>query len=390
MTAIGLAVHRRGIGLGPVRLFHIVFCEVVAAAVLVSWSFPVPTPYIVSAVGALCVVGMVMMSTGGRGRRLTVALRSRHLRRQPEESEEKIGALDALAPGIRIAGVSERHVECGVAYDGNGWFSGIALHHADPTEPSSLDVGTLALLMETLRDPHTSASSVQLVNQLIPSPSVEVDPDSSCARSYAELLGEDVAVGHQMTWLAVRLDIPTAAKATDGRGGGSLGARRTVSSMTTRLSKRLTDLGIAHRILGPDSLRFALTASISGESVSAAMPRGAGERWDQWKLGTLTQVSFDIDGNVRDINDVRSLWMSISALSASFVIISTTIYSRSNSDDVGIFPVIRVAYDVELESNALEELEKAAKDNGLQLRRCDGEQAAATYASSVTGGATPR
>ena len=387
MAATGLVVQRRGIGLGPVRLYHIIFFEIVAAAALVSWSFPQPTPYIASSVAVLSLAVMVLASTKGRGRRLSIAFRRRRLRRDGEESCTDTGALDALAPGLRIVGVNERHVECGVAFDGGGWFTGIALQHADPTEPSSLDVDTLTLVVDTLRDPHTYVSAIQLVNQLIPSPSAEVDPSSFCAQSYAELLGDDVAVGHQMTWLAIRLDIPTAALAADERGGGSLGARRTISAMTIRLGKRLTDLGVPHRILGPDSLRFALTASIGGETVSAAMPRGVGERWDQWKLGTLTQVSFGIDGNIRDVADIRKLWMATAALSASFVIISTTFYPRQHGDGVGIRPFVRLAYDADFDRQAPQQLEQAATEHGLRLWRCDGEHAAATYASSVTGGA---
>ncbi|MGH8881974.1 MAG: type VII secretion protein EccE, partial [Stackebrandtia sp.] len=389
MATSGLVVRRRGIGVGPVRLYHIVICEVVATAVLLSWALPAPAPYIAGPLGLLVIVAVVFISAGGRGNRYLLSLRRRKLRGGGEESADGADAIAALSPGIRIVGVSERHVECGVAFDGAGWFSGVALRHSDATEPAGLDVGTLRVVTEMLNDPHSAVSGIQLVNQLIPTPSVEIDPASPCNRSYAELLGDDPVVGHQMTWLAVRLDIPHAADSAVERGGGSLGARRAVSSMTTRLSKRLTDAGVRHRILGSDGLRFALTSSVSGEAVSASIPRGVGERWDRWRLGVLAQVCFGVAGRVRERDALRKLWLSMAVLSTSFATISTSFHppGQRERDGVWMRSILRVAFDEDLNSGVPDQLAAAAAECGVRLWRCDGQQAAATYASALTGGA---
>ncbi|ADD40697.1 type VII secretion protein EccE [Stackebrandtia nassauensis] len=392
MTTIGLATRRSGLGLGPVRMAQLIVCEVAAAVAFLSWMFPTPTPYIVSGVALLVVITVVVLSIRGLGYTLLMSLRNYKLRRGYEATIEGVGALSALAPGLRIVGVVERDTEYGVAFDGTGWFTGIALRHDDPTSPGGLDAGSLGVITSVLNDPGAAVSGIQLVNHLVPAPSAEVAPQSPCTRSYVELLGDDPVVSHQMTWLAVRLDIPTAARTAAARGGRSIGARRAVAAMTMRVAKRLTDAGVKHRILGPDSLRVALTHSVSGESVSAAMVQQAGERWDLWRLGMLAQVNFGVEGRISDIDKLRRLWISMAVLSTSFVTIATTFHPPEDTRGEGVWlrSMLRVAYDEELNADVPTELEDAAAQCGVRVWRCNGRQASATYASAPTGGAFPR
>lgn len=392
MTTIGLTTRRLGLGLGPVRMAQLIIVELAAAAAFLSWIFPSPTPYIVGGVAVLVVAAVVTLSVKGMGYRLYQAIRRPRLRRGTAETVEGVSALGALAPQLRIVGVTERDTEYGVAFDGTGWFTGIALLHEDLTRPGGLDVGALGVITGALTDPSAAISGIQLVNHLVPAPSAEVAPDSPCTQSYVELLGDDPVVSHQMTWLAVRLDIPTAARSAASRGGSSVGARRAVAAMTMRVAKRLTDAKVRHRILGPDSLRLALTHSVAGETVSAALTQKAAEGWDRWRLGMLAQVTFGVEGRIADIDRLRRLWISMAVLSTSFVTIATSFHPPENSQGDGVWlrTMLRVAYDDELNPDVPAELEDAANQCGVRLWRCDGRQAAAAYASAPTGGAFPR
>ncbi|MGH8792922.1 MAG: type VII secretion protein EccE [Stackebrandtia sp.] len=393
MTTIGLVARRKGLGFGPVRLTQLVACEVVAAVAFLSWTLPPPTPYIVTPLGVIVMAAVIAAGVRGLGYRTLLSLRRRKLRKGEDEAAEGGDALTALAPGLRIVGVSERNTEYGVAFDGTGWFTGIALRHRDATDPTGLDVGALGVIVNVLTDPSAAVSGIQLVNHLVPTPSAEISPESPCTQSYAELLGDDPVVSHQMTWLAVRLDIPTAARTAAERGGCSTGARRAVASVTMRLVKRLTDAGVDHRVLGPDSLRVALTHSVSGETVSAALSRQASERWGSWQLGMLAQITYGVEGRIADLNALRKLWMSMAVLSTSFATVSTSFHPPDEArggDGVWMRSMLRVAYDEELNDGVPDELVDAAAECGVRLWRCDGEQAAATYASAPTGGAFAR
>ena len=56
MAAANLPVHRDRPGIGPIALSRLVLCEALAAAALLSWYLPSPTPQIVT---ATCVVMII-------------------------------------------------------------------------------------------------------------------------------------------------------------------------------------------------------------------------------------------------------------------------------------------------------------------------------------------
>ena len=63
---------------------------------------------------------------------------------------------------------------------------------------------------QSMLDPATTVSGIQIVSHLVPTPSVELDPDAACIESYRELLGDDPMVSHHATWVAIRLDVADA------------------------------------------------------------------------------------------------------------------------------------------------------------------------------------
>ena len=389
MAAANLPVHRDRPGIGPIALSRLVLCEALAAAALLSWYLPSPTPHIVTAACVIMIIAVLGIHVRGFGRRLVRYLRMRRFREGTVEVDTPDDAMTGLAPGLRLCDVTERNTDYGVAFDGTGWFTVLALRYPDPTAPLGIDPATLRTLSDVLLGADRSTYTVQIVGHMVPSPSAEIASDTSCARSYAELLGDDAVVSHHLTWLALRLDGRDAAVAAAERGGGAEGARRALVALTRRLARRLADAGVPYLPLNADSLRVALTHSVSGETISAALHQRAFEEKKSWKLGALSHVVFGVEGRIADIDNLRRLWMSMAVLSTSFSTISVVlrpIGPVSARKGVRLHSLLRVAYDAEINKAAPDELVRAAAECGVKLWRFDGEQASATYASAPTGG----
>lgn len=393
-ATMGLEPRRERLGIGPVGLARVVACEVLAVASVPVWVWlPQPGGFIASGAAALGIAAVVALSTRGTGRRLVLRFRKRRLRKRGAVTATNGDTLSALAPRLNITGVTERETEYGVGFDGNGWFVGIAIQDEDPVRPTGLSARTLGSVARVLLDPAATVSGIQIVSHLVPTPSVELDPDAACIESYRELLGDDPMVSHHATWVAIRLDVADAYTVAEERGGGVEGARRAITAMTGRLLKRLTDAGVGHRVLGADGLRVVLTHSVSGETVAASLSEKAVEEWHGWRIGAQLNVTFGIDGRVRDINGLRRLWTSLAVVSASFSTVSVTLrpWRRSGTaeTEVTVESLLRVAYDDEVDDGVADELTGAARECGIRLWRYDGEQAAAAYASAPTGGGYP-
>ncbi|GAA4897542.1 type VII secretion protein EccE [Stackebrandtia albiflava] len=390
MAVVGLPVHRDRPGVGDVGLGRLVAVEFAAAGALLSWHLPDPYPYVLTGVGVLVAAVILLSGFRGIGRRVALRLRTARFRRGAQEIDVAGNVLAGLAPGLDMRDVTERGTRYGVAFDGAGWFTVVALDHSDATAPVGLESGMLRALSSALLGADRGPATIQVVTHMVPAPSAEVDADAACARSYAELLGDDPVVSHHMTWLAVRLDGRDAASVAAARGGGSEGARRAVVASTRRLTRYLTDNGVDHRVLPSDSLRLALAHSVSGETVSAALHRRAFEERRAWRVGALAHVVFGVEGRITDVDRLRRLWMSMAMLSTSFSAVSVVFRPLRNhgpaASGVRLQTMLRVAYDAGLNESPADELVRAAAECGVHVWRHDGEHAAATYASAPTGG----
>ncbi|HZE40903.1 MAG TPA: type VII secretion protein EccE [Stackebrandtia sp.] len=365
-------------------------CEILAAGAFLAWMAPRPVAYGAIGVAAVGILAVLLSGTRGIDRRVLLRLRRGRLRKRVAASRVAGDALAVLAPRLQIVSVTERDKEFGVAFDGQGWFAGIALETDDPAAPAGLGAATVSSVAQVLADAPGNVTGIQIVSHMVPTPSVELDPDAACIESYRELLGNDPVVSHHATWLAIRLDVDAALPVSEERGGGVEGARRAVTSVAGRLLRRLADAGVTFRVLGADGLRVALTHSISGETISAALAQQAVEEWKAWRLGSLAHVTFGMDGRIRDINAMRRLWTAMAMVSSSFSTVSVTLRPWRRSETgvslVTMNSLLRVAYDDDVDDGVADELVGAARECGVRLWRFDGEQAAATYASAPTGG----
>src|SRR5690606_28435306 len=100
--------------------------------------------------------------------------------------------------------------------------------------------------------------------------------------------------------------------------------------------------------------------------------------WDSWRLGMLEQVSFALEGRVRDVESMRRLWTSTATLPSSFVTIATSFHPPDlgrEHQGVWMRAIVRVAFDQEMGQDSADQLARTAADCGVRLWRCDGQQA---------------
>ena len=228
-------------------------------------------------------------------------------------------------------------------------------------------------------------SVVQLVSYQTLAPSGTMDSAAPAVVSYRELSApEGCSVEHAL-WLAVRLTPADALAASSSRGGGLAGVDRAIAAAMGRIEKALTSAGVPHQVLDAEGLRDALTYSCGLEAFGHAVP-GAGvpsaqERWVAWRAGGLTHVTFTVtDWPAEPGPDLLTNLSLIPACA-----ISVSIAVRPHGERVALLGLVRVVASPTGIQLAVNRLTRTANRLGLRLRRLDGEQASAVYASAPTG-----
>jgi type VII secretion protein EccE len=151
-----------------------------------------------------------------------------------------------------------------------------------------------------------------------------------------------------------------------------------------RIEKALTSAGVPHRVLDADGLRDALTYACGLESlgqVTAVGSLAAQESWAAWRAGGLSHVTFTVPDWPKDPSP--DLLAKLSLIPAFAV--SVAIALRSHGDRVALLGLIRVVAPPARMRAAIHQLGKTADGFGMRLRRLDGDQARAAYATAPTG-----
>jgi hypothetical protein len=104
-------------------------------------------------------------------------------------------------------------------------------------------------------------------------------------------------------WLAIRFDAAAQAESVDRRGGGSVGAARTVSVAANRIVRVLADHGLPARLLDAAEIDAA-AAQIAG----GTRAESAGRAWDRVPLPTACNTGFAVDPRVVDSDLLAALW----------------------------------------------------------------------------------
>jgi type VII secretion protein EccE len=375
------------------RTGQLVALEIAALAVLATLRGPLP---LTAATGAAALI--IALSTLGRshgrwwyeaylaGRRLR---RRRAARRADRHPDPRMAALRELAPALRIAETDERGTSLGIAQDAAGWFAALevapgggVLMRARPAVP----LGQLAALLDEHAAP---LSALQVVVHTVPAPVASLAADAPAVVSYRQLTGateDGLLPADEITWIAVRLEAPDAAEAAPSRGGGVAGVHRALAAALGRVGQILTSAGIPYRPLDAEGLVAALARSCAigerGLTVASGEPRTEEVR-HSWRADGTAHVSFWVESwpTMTAANPVLG---RLARVSADTVTLSTVLTAAPSG--VRVQGLVRVSGDPSAVEHAADAVTRLAHDLKFALRRQNGQQAPAAYASAPTGG----
>ena len=159
---------------------------------------------------------------------------------------------------------------------------------------------------------------------------------------------------------------------------------RALAAALGRIEKTLSAASVRHRVLDADGLRSAV-AHACGMDLATALT-GAGrsmrERWASWTAAGLAHASFTVTRWPASAD--HTLLAALARIPAHAVSISLSV--RRSGDRTAFSGVVRVVTTPDRLRAGVRGLNRTASRLGVRLRRLDGEQAPAVYASAPTGG----
>lgn len=351
MTTPPVPTTRQRGRIGLVTLSQVIFIEAVLAALLF---IPVLTPIWIGGIMA----GVLLVTFGFHRRQLWMVQLTRlvrmHRRRRLDRAERELEP----GPTLHMDTISERGTNLGVAFDGTGWFAGLGIGTDAP--PHAI----FAVLSDLLRYNGNPLTSVQLVTHSV---AASTPPRKS-------------------SWFLVRLDVRQAPDVAADRGGGVIGVHRALAGTVGRLVKGASRIGVVMHPLDAEDLDNALRFSLDGGEPTEDPIT---ERWGAWQHGELEQATFAWHGRPRDAETAENFWEGTMALPADFCAFSIALRPASNRPNENrqmVSCLIRLASDPESIGNISAKLTRLARKHHVRLRRCDGVQGPAAYASAASGG----
>lgn len=363
-------------------------CLELAVVIVAGTALVSPLLLIVGSIGAIALLVVVFGRADQRWWYEQVAAHWR-LRRRRKAAAKSIArltgvetgrlALATLTNGLAVRNLVDRGRSIGVGSDDDGWFVAVALG----TWPDASGERALRLELEQvvriLDESSVPVSSLQLVSFQTQAPSGLTDSAAPAMRSYREL-----ALGcplDQSVWLVARLSPADAVEASASRGGGIAGVDRALAAIVGRIEKALAAAGVPYQILEADALTSALTLSCGLDRI-AATDGAARERWSSWRAAGLDHVGFTVTRWPGD--PAESLVAELSRDAGCAVAVSLVL--RPQTGQVAFQGVVRVVAPSKAMRAAIKQLNRTSRRLGLRLRRLDGEQARAVYATAPTGG----
>lgn len=132
---------------------------------------------------------------------------------------------------------------------------------------------------------------------------------------YEHLIGPLPAVATRSVWVTVTVDVPTNTDAIEVRGGGRVGATRTVGIATERVARSLRSHGIQSRVLTRNEIQAAASHLCRGVAFDTLT-----ENWRSAPLPGVIDTGFGFDCAKIDDAVLADLWATPS--------LSTTVVLR--------------------------------------------------------------
>ena len=392
-------VRRHG---GTAGVVQLVCIELAAVALIAATMTGDPIVIGVVGAGAAALLAAVLGRVDGRWLYEEFAARWRIRRRRAEQARavaaspgeaQGVGAaggsaLGVLAPGCSVISVTDRNRNIGVGSDDDGWFAGLAIGTWSEVVGSTSAEITLDQLARMVEESSVPLSVLQLVTYTTPAAGGASNDKSSAkappaVRSYLELLGPQPCPVEQAVWLAVRLRPDDAIDAARSRGGGVEGVHRALAAVLGRIEKTLNAASVRYRVLDAEGLQGAVAHACGMDLVaSVGAGRSVRERWSSWTAAGLAHASFTVTRWPPAAD--RALLGQIASVPARAVNVSLSV--RRTGERTAFSGVVRVVAPPDRLRASVRSLNRTAGRLGVRLRRLDGEQAPAVYATAPTGG----
>ncbi|EIV92655.1 hypothetical protein [Frankia sp. QA3] len=336
-------------------------------------------------------------------------------------NDPRLRALHQIVPDLAIEPVTMPDgASIGVCRDGGGWFA-VAAITPDPGGTGSGGVGLpLAELTTLLTEAGLPGLGMQLVIRAEQSLPGAVGPGHLAGASYQELMERigDVVPASTDMWLAVRVEAAAMTLTGVDPGNAESDLPRALATTMRRACRILNRAGSpcvpldeqgvletlgrcldlpADAADAPDAAGAPDEAGApheagGAEAAPGRLPRptdgpgredGPGERWWAWSSAKLTHASFWLE-DWPEPEDVGPLLDLLLRTAAAVVHLALTIRPRPDGTDLRC--LVRISAIPRLLGPAHDELLRGAESFGCRLRRLDGEQAVAAYATAPTGG----
>ncbi|MGW0892173.1 type VII secretion protein EccE [Saccharopolyspora sp. NPDC002578] len=305
----------------------------------------------------------------------------------PDENH-RVALLRILVEDLVVArGQDHDRNPVGLSWHNGKW---TAVLMVDPTPPllnpaNSAPNLPLGVLTPCLEDRGVVLDAIQVIWHCYPG-STALMPDSPALNSYLELMGNSSAAARRTTWVAVRLDPQTCAKAIGERGGGIIGAHRALIGALSRVRNALAGQGIVTRPLDPDELLQAGVASAElQDALGTQRPIGLKERWSGVTADRFSHSSYAITGWPNHMSESINALTGVRGRSTS---IALSIAPTGEDGEVGLRGLVRIsARSPEALGTADHQLRNISNKLNLTLTPLRGMQLAGLTGTLPLGGA---
>ena len=379
-------VRRRRGALGDFPAGRVMTAEIALIAIGVAALADDPVVRIAAGAVAVFLVVVVSARLGGRWwlthlpRR--AALRSRQQAAQDavaavrRTGDARLMALAAMAPGGAIREYRDRGGTIGIGQDEHGWYCALVVAPFSSLDGTRQAAFTLDRLARLFTETSVPVSRVQVVTCVLPAPTALLPANSPLTQSYRELTGADPVQADQAVWVALRLGPADAADAAASRGGGLDGVDRALATSIARIGKALSEVDVPYRILDGTELLDAVSGALGGPAALGT------EHWQLWHANALAQVCYEVTEwpTGRPADFLTGFGRLPAALVSVAVLVSPA------DGDVGLRGLIRIGAPPGEIGRTGRSVEELARRAGGRVRRLDGEQGPAVYATCPTGG----
>ncbi|MFI2719909.1 type VII secretion protein EccE [Streptomyces collinus] len=395
---------------GSFAVQRLVLLELAAAFVLCGW---VTGTYALVPAAVVAVILVVLALVRRRGRSLpewlarVQALRSR--RRRAANSTVPPGTDPGLAPVVECdpslrtysysRGNDRDQRPVGMIGDG-GFLTAVLQVEAD-LGALRAERGRRPLPLAPVRDAldvdGIHLESAQIVVHTQPAPAPHLPQQSVVVTNYTQLQGQTASPAVRIMWIALKLDPELCPEAVAARGGGLVGAQKSLVRSVEHLASRLTGAGFRVSVLTEEEVTSAIaTSACANPTVTTqaghneAPRRRTEESSRSWRCDNRRHTTYwvrrwpSLGGSGTALPQLVAQLTAVPALATT---LSLTL-ARGGQQEVSLTGHVRVTGRSSTElASSRRELERVARQAQTGLARLDREQLPGVLATLPLGGA---